>query len=96
MAQRTEGGSRRGGRFQAAQAGGKGGGRRCWVLAEVSTVLLRVDHVELHLHLFCCVSGARWSCVGWENRAGTTPLRTPCDRMSQARLWTCPPEALPA
>ena len=40
--------------------------------------------------------GARWSCVGRENRAGRTPLRAPCDGMSQAHLRTCPREALPS
>lgn len=74
MAQRTEGGSRRGGRFQAAQAGGVGG-RRCWILEEVSTVLLRVEHVELHLHLFCCVSRSSVELcgAGEQGRDDTSP-----------------------
>lgn len=51
------------------------GGRRCWILGEVSTVLLRVEHVELHLHLFCCVSRSSVELcgAGEQGRDDTSP-----------------------
>ena len=44
------------------EAGGRGGaelallGPGSSAVAEVNAVLLRVEHVELHLRLFCCLS----------------------------------------
>ena len=81
MAQRPEGGSRTGGRFRAAQAGEgvDGGGALLGTgssaVAEVSAVSLRVEHVELHLRLFCCLSRSSVELcgAGEQGRDGTSP-----------------------
>lgn len=83
-------GSRRGGGSRPAQAGGaplgtgpsSSGGGQCSVIAGGARGAASGPSPVAS-------PGARWSCLGRENKTGPTPVRAPCDRMSQARLRTC-------